>query len=37
MSENLTHITEEDLEMLSEGMDAITTEVSSQSEQGSEE
>jgi hypothetical protein len=37
MSENLTHITEADLEMLSEGMDAITTEVSTQAEQGSEE
>ena len=37
MSENLKHITEEDLEMLSEGMDSITTEVSNQAESGTSE
>jgi len=37
MSENLTYITEADLEMLSEGMDAITSGVRDQASGESEE
>jgi hypothetical protein len=37
MAENLKNITEEDLEMLSEGMGELTSGVSEQSEKESEE